>query len=56
MVLPLCSESSQKEDTLAYKVGYIRNENEKSASYEELYNGIIEIERQLAGFIRSLRE
>jgi len=50
---------------IANKIGYIRNENdkrnendndnEKSVSYEELYNGIIEIEKQLAGLIRSLR-
>ena len=44
---------------IANKIGYIRikhdNENSKSASYEELYNGIIEIEKQLAGLIRNLR-
>jgi four helix bundle protein len=43
---------------IANKVGYIRNENEneKSLTYDELYNGIIEIEKQLAGLIRSLRQ
>ena len=44
---------------IAYKVGYIRNENEdeneKAATYNELHAGIIEIEKQLAGLIRSLR-
>lgn len=48
----------------ANKIGYIRNvndnlnenDNEKmSVSYEELYNGIVDIERQLAGLIRTLR-
>jgi four helix bundle protein len=51
---------------IANKIGYIRNENdkrnendndnEKSLTYDELYNGIIEIEKQLAGLIRSLRQ
>ena len=36
---------------IASKVGYIDNEK-----YNELYNGIIEIEKQLAGLIRSLRQ
>lgn len=36
---------------IARKVGYIDNEK-----YNELYNGIIEIEKQLAGLIRSLRQ
>ena len=41
---------------IAYKVGYIRDENEKGvATYNELHAGIVEIERQLAGLIRSLR-
>ena len=45
---------------IAYKVGYIRNENEDEnekgvATYNELHAGIVEIERQLAGLIRSLR-
>ena len=44
---------------IAYKVGYIRNENEdeneKAATYNELHAGIIEIEKQLGGLIRSLR-
>ena len=35
---------------IANKVGYIKNEN-----YNELYNEIIEIEKQLAGLIRSIR-
>ena len=35
---------------IANKVGYIDNEK-----YYELYNGITEIEKQLAGLIRSLR-
>ena len=45
---------------IAYKVGYIRNENEDEnekgvATYDELHAGIVEIERQRAGLIRSLR-
>lgn len=46
---------------IANKVGYLRSENEnetdneKELTYDELYNGIVEIERQLAGLIRSLR-
>lgn len=44
---------------IAYKVGYIRNENEdeneKAATYNELHAGIVEIEKQLVGLIRSLR-
>ena len=44
---------------IANKIGYIRNENkdenEKKVTYDELYNGIIEIEKQLAGLIRLLR-
>ena len=43
---------------IANKIGYIRNENDKEkagATYEELQAGIIEIEKQLAGLIRSLR-
>ena len=36
---------------IANKIGYIDNEK-----YNELNNGIIEIERQIAGFIRSLRQ
>ena len=36
---------------IARQVGYIDNEK-----YNELYNGIIEIEKQLAGLIRSLRQ
>ena len=35
---------------IANKIGYIKNEE-----YNELYNELIEIEKQLAGFIRSLR-
>lgn len=44
---------------IANKIGYIRNEDEnenENATYEELYKGIVEIEKQLAGLIRSLRE
>jgi len=42
---------------IAYKVGYIRNESEdeKAATYNELHVGIVEIERQLSGLIKSLR-
>ena len=44
---------------IANKIGYIKNENdndnEKGCSYEELHRGIVEIEKQLAGLIRSLR-
>jgi len=36
---------------IAYKVGYVDNEK-----YNELYNGITEIQKQLAGLIRSLRQ
>ena len=35
---------------IANKIGYIDNEK-----YNELYNGIVEIEKQLAGLIRSMR-
>ena len=44
---------------IAYKIGYIKNENEHdndNATYEELHRGIVDIEKQLAGLIRSLRE
>lgn len=45
---------------IANKIGYIRNENnnenEKSASYEELFEGVVEIEKQISGLIRSLRD
>ena len=44
---------------IANKIGYIKNENENDNqngfSYEELLAGIQEIEKQLAGLIRSLR-
>ena len=43
---------------IANKVGYIKNENNndnENATYEELHRGIVEIEKQLAGLIRSLR-
>ena len=52
---------------IAKNVGYIRNEyenerrkgnytdNKKGASYNELFNGIVEIEKQLSALIRSLR-
>lgn len=46
---------------IAKRVGYLRSknenedENEKAATYEELHAGIIEIEKQLSGLIRSLR-
>ena len=44
---------------IANKIGYIKNENanenEKAPSYEELLAGIQNIEKQLAGLIRSLR-
>ena len=47
---------------IAYKIGYIKNENEHdnehdndNATYEELHRGIVDIEKQLAGLIRSLR-
>lgn len=36
---------------IANKIGYIDNEK-----YKELHNGIINIEKQLAGLIRSLRQ
>lgn len=36
---------------IAHKVGYVDIEK-----YNELYNGITEIQKQLAGFIRSIRE
>ena len=36
---------------IANKVGYIKNEN-----YNELYNEIIEIEKQLVGLIKSIRK
>ena len=42
---------------IANKVGYIKNENEDgNANYEELHRGIVDIEKQLAGLIRTLRE
>ena len=41
---------------IANKVGYIKNENEKGVSYEDLLAGIQEIEKQLAGLIQTLRE
>lgn len=46
---------------IANKIGYIRNENDNDnekgvATYEELHAGIIEIEKQLAGLIKSLRK
>ena len=44
---------------IANKVGYIKNENEdenENATYEELHRGIVDIEKQLAGLIRTLRE
>ena len=44
---------------IANKIGYIKNENanenENGPSYEELLAGIQNIEKQLAGLIRSLR-
>lgn len=49
---------------IAYKIGYIKNEHENehenehdndNATYEELHRGIVDIEKQLAGLIRSLR-
>ena len=44
---------------IASKIGYIKNENanenEKGPSYEELLTGIQNIEKQLAGLIRSIR-
>lgn len=42
---------------IANKIGYIKNENDNQNgfSYEELLAGIQEIEKQLAGLIRSLR-
>lgn len=46
---------------IANKVGYLRsedeneNDNEKALTYDGFYNGIVEIDRQLAGLIRSLR-
>ena len=42
---------------IANKVGYIKNEDEdRNANYEELHRGIVDIEKQLAGLIRTLRE
>lgn len=42
---------------IANKVGYIKNEDEDgNANYEELHWGIVDIEKQLAGLIRTLRE
>ncbi len=46
---------------IANKIGYIRNENDNNnekgvATYEELHAGIIEIGKQLAGLIKSLRK
>ena len=42
---------------IANKVGYIKNEDEDgNANYEELHRGIVDIEKQLAGLIRTLRE
>ena len=44
---------------IANKVGYIKNEIEDedgNANYEELHRGIVDIEKQLAGLIRTLRE
>ena len=45
---------------IANKIGYIKNENDNDNqngfSYEELHRGIVEIEKQLSGLIRSLRE
>lgn len=42
---------------IANKVGYIKNENEDgNANYEDLHRGIVDIEKQLAGMIRTLRE
>ena len=43
---------------IANKIGYVKNENdnENGVSYEELYNDIVDIERQLAGLIRTLRQ
>ena len=52
--LDIALGSSYEAETqllIARKVGYIDNEK-----YNELYNGIIEIEKQLAGLIRSLRQ
>ena len=41
---------------IANKIGYIKKENDnKNATYEELHRGIVDIEKQLAGLIRSLR-
>ena len=42
---------------IANKIGYIKNENDNQNgfSYEELLAGIQEIEKQLAGLIRTLR-
>lgn len=44
---------------IANKIGYIRNENdndsEECVTYEELHAGIVEIEKQLSGLIRTLR-
>ena len=44
---------------IAKRIGYIKNENanenENGPSYEELLAGIQNIEKQLAGLIRSLR-
>lgn len=42
---------------IANKIGYIKKENDnKNATYEELHRGIVEIEKQISGLIRSLRE
>jgi len=42
---------------IANKVGYIKNEDEDvNANYDELHRGIVDIEKQLAGLIRTLRE
>jgi four helix bundle protein len=53
---------------IANRIGYLRsknkndnskikeNDNEKSASYKELLEGIVSIEKQLSGLIRSLRQ
>jgi len=44
---------------IANKIGYIRNETENDSeecvTYEELHAGIVEIEKQLSGLIRTLR-
>ena len=43
-------------DRSALPLGSSKNDNEKGPSYEELLARIQEIEKQLAGLIRSLRE